>query len=346
MHRIPLAVSTRGSRIDALHYGSIAVVNADGEILYSANDPHFPTYLRSSIKMLQALPLIMSGGWEKFDFTDREVAVAVASHVGADYHVSTVRQMLDKLGLGEEDLRCGPQEPDDPEERKRLLCSGMPPSQLHNNCSGKHAGMLATCLMQNWPLDNYIAVDHPLQVWIHELLSEYSGISRDLIGIGVDGCSLPCFYIPISGAATAIARFMARSQTDPGGPDATVRRCVAAFPEMINDHGGFDSELVRVTAGRMVAKRGAMAMFLIGALTVQHGPIGVAIKLEDGNMTPVPMVAMKVLRELELLSDDEAGQLERFDTLPIHNWRGIRTGEVTPNFSLTQPTNQLFNAPS
>lgn len=345
MHRIPLAISTRGSRIDALHYGSIAVVNTEGEILYGVNDPDFPTYLRSSIKMLQALPLIMSEGMDRFMFTEREIAVTVASHVGADYHVGTVREMLEKIGLGEENLRCGPQEPDDPDERKRLLCSNTSPSQLHNNCSGKHVGMLATCLAKGWPVETYIEVDHPLQIWIHEILAEYSGISRELIGVGVDGCSLPCFYIPISGAATAVARFMERSRNDPSGPDGRIMRSVAAFPEMINDHGGFDSEVVRVTEGRMMAKRGAMAMFLIGALTEQYGPIGIAIKLEDGNMTPVPMVAMKVLRDLELLTNEEAGQLEHFETLPVFNWRGIRTGEVTPNFSLTHPT-QLFSAPS
>lgn len=344
MHRTPLAVSTRGSRIDALHYGSIAVVNADGEILYSVNDPNFPTYVRSSIKMLQALPLVISGGVERFAFTEREVAVAVASHVGADYHIQTVAGMLEKMGLSVEDLRCGSQEPDDPAERKRLLCSGMAPSQLHNNCSGKHTGMLAACMAKGWPIDDYISVDHPLQQWIHEILSNYSGVPRALIGVGIDGCSLPAFYIPISAAATAMARFMEGSR-DQSSPERRIARSVAAYPEMINDHGEFDTELVRATGGRMLAKRGAMAIFLIGALTGKYGAIGIAIKLEDGNMMPVPMVAMKALRDLELLTEEEASRLEEFSALPLHNWRGIRTGEITPNFSLADPA-QLFNAPS
>jgi len=336
MHRIPLAISTRGSRIDALHYGSIAVVDASGGVLFSVNDPHFPTYLRSSIKMLQALPVVVSGGADLFQFTPAQIAICVASHVGARYHVEVVEGMLRKMGLDERALQCGAQDPDDPTERRRLLCSDTPSSQIHNNCSGKHAGMLAACRAKGWPIDDYAAVDHPLQEWILDLVSEYSGIGRELIGIGIDGCSLPAFYMPISGAATAIARFVERGRNG-GGAEERILTSVAAHPEMLNDSGGFDSELVRMTGGRILAKRGAMAMFLMGMISERHGPIGIAIKLEDGNMTPVPLVAMKVLRDLELLTPAESVALDDFSALPLRNWRGLHVGHVAANFSLALP---------
>jgi len=336
MHRSPLAISKRGSRIDALHYGSIVVVDTAGEILFSVNHPDFPTYLRSSIKMLQAIPAVASGGADVYGFTPDEIAICVASHVGASYHIETVARMLSKIGLDEHALVCGQQEPDDPAERKRLLCSDTPPSQLHNNCSGKHTGMLAACCAMGWPVENYHALEHPLQQWILDLLSDYSGIGRDLIAVGIDGCSLPSFYMPISGAARVIARFVDNAQVD-ATADARIMRSVAAHPEMINASGGFDTELIRVTGGRFLAKRGAMAMFLMGAVTERYGAIGIAIKLEDGNMAPVPLVVMKALRDLDLLTPEEVRGLEAFTTLPLRNWRGIDVGEVSPNFSMTLP---------
>jgi L-asparaginase II len=333
MIRNPLAVTHRSGRIDALHYGSVAVADADGRLLYSANDPHFPTYLRSSIKMIQALPVVMSGAADRFAFTDAELAICCASHVGAAYHLETVNGILAKIGLGEPALSCGAHEPDDRAERKRLLCSDHAPTQLHNNCSGKHSGMLAACLANGWPIENYISIDHPLQQWILDLMSEYSGIARANIGIGIDGCSLPAWYMPISGAATVLARFMQRSQS-PGEAAQRVMSAVAARPEMINDYGGFDTEIVRVLGGRAMAKRGAMGMFVVGIVTEQHGPIGVAVKLEDGNMTPMPVVMMKVLENLGVLSDAELAGLEAFRSIHLTNWRGIDVGDVGVDIQL------------
>ncbi|MDB5036441.1 MAG: hypothetical protein JWQ98_3682 [Chlorobi bacterium] len=334
MIRNPLAVSHRGGRIDALHYGSIVVTTSSGDILYSVNDPHFPTYLRSSIKMIQAIPVVTSGAADRFGFTDAELSICCASHVGADYHVATVSGILEKIGLGEPSLGCGAHEPDNRAERKRLICSDTPPSQLHNNCSGKHAGMLAACIAMGWPVESYLEIDHPLQGMILDLMSEYSGIARENIGIGIDGCSLPNFYMPISGAARLIARFMENS-ADPASPDSRILKAVVARPEMINENGGFDTELIRAMKGRAIAKRGAMAMYLVGVRSQQHGPIGIAIKLEDGNMTPMPVVMMQVLESIGVLSPDEIQELDVFRSLHLKNWRGIDVGEVGADFELS-----------
>jgi len=334
MIRTPLALTSRSSRIDALHYGSIAVVDAEGTLLFSANDPGYPTYLRSSIKMIQALPVVLSGAADRFGLTSKELAITVASHAATRDHVDVVEGMLLRLGLGEPSLGCGAHEPEDRTERNRLIRASEEPTQLHNNCSGKHAGMLATCLAKGWPLDSYLEIDHPLQEWILDLMAAYSGVPREQIGIGIDGCSLPAYYMPISGAAQIAARFVRAAHNDPSGAEARVHGAVAAHPEMINAAGGFDTELIRATGGRMIAKRGAMAIFLIGVASRQYGPLGVAVKLEDGVMTPMPTVVMQTLEALNLLEPEEIAALDSFRRLPQRNWRGIEVGEITAGVKL------------
>lgn len=348
MFRKPLAISSRSGRIDALHYGSVAVCKPNGDILHYANDPHYPTYLRSSIKMIQALPVMISGAAATWNFTEAELAVCCASHVGSALHVETVAAMLKKIGLSESDLRCGSHYPDDLSEHKSLLCSESAPSQLHNNCSGKHAGMLAVCRQKGWPIEDYLSIEHPLQQWILDLMSEYSGIGREKIGIGVDGCSLPAYYMPLSGAARIIASFMERAAEE-GSPDKRILQAVAIRPEMINEFGGFDTELVRVGGGRIMAKRGAMGILLIGVQSPVDGPLGIAIKLEDGIMSTMPVVAMKVLESLNLLTEEELIALQRFHTIHLTNWRGVDIGDITANFQLeneVDPLAQLLNDPS
>jgi L-asparaginase II len=195
--------------------------------------------------------------------------------------------------------------------------------------------MLASCLAKGWSLENYLALEHPLQQWNLQLISEFSGVPRDQIGTAIDGCSLPTFFLPISGMSTSLARFVAAARS---GDDACARilSAVAAWPEMIYERGGFDSDLIRVLGGRCIAKRGAMAVFVVGIDTEQHGPIGITAKLEDGNITPMPVIIMRVLNLLGLLSPEESTQLERYQTLRITNWKGIDVGEMVAEFELAR----------
>jgi L-asparaginase II len=241
--------------------------------------------------------------------------------------------MLARIGLDEPALGCGAHDPSDRAEYARLVCNHRSPTQLHNNCSGKHTGMLAVCKAMGWPVESYLSIEHPLQQWIYDLMAEHSGIGRENIGIGIDGCSLPAFYLPISGAATALARYLYRANA--GEPaQRSIVQAIVARPEMIGEHGSFDTELVKALRGRAIAKRGAMAMFVVAINTEQYGPLGIAVKLEDGNMTPMPVIVMKVLEDLGALSPEEFEPLERYRTMPIKNWRGIETGEIATDFTL------------
>ncbi len=335
MVETPLAVSYRGGRIEGIHHGSIAVTDPAGRLLYGVNDPLHRTYLRSSIKMIQAIPVIRSGAADRFGFTDKEIAVCGASHDGAGYHVETVTGMLAKMGLEENALRCGAHPPHDQAELKRLHRSDGEPSPLHNNCSGKHTGMLAACLAKGWPIENYLALDHPLQQWILDLIAEHTGIPRDDIGTAVDGCSLPTFYVPLMAAGTALARFTDNASK---GDEASSRimKAIAAHPEMINAVGGFDTELVRAMGGKGIAKQGAMAIFVVGAVTEEHGPIGIACKLDEGDMKPMPAVIMRALEGIGVLSEGESGKLEEFRTIRLRNWNRIDVGELRAEFDIRE----------
>lgn len=333
MDRNPLAVTYRGGRIDALHHGSVVVTDAAGTVLFAVNDPHYVAYLRSSSKMLQAIPVIMSGAAERFGFTASEVAICCASHSAADYHLDAVKSILRKIGLTEAELRCGAQTPSDQQEIERLILAHEKPSQLHNNCSGKHAGMLAVCVTKGWPTDNYIAPDHPLQQWILDIIAEYTGLDRDGIPWAVDGCSLPTFYMPISAIATALARFVAKAAAGDGAA-RQILDALADHPEMIYEFGGFDSELIRVMGGHGIAKRGAMAIYVVGMETEAYGPIGIAVKMDDGNITPMSPIVMRVLEKLDVLSAAQREELARFRTIELENLRNIHVGEVVADFEL------------
>jgi L-asparaginase II len=334
MIRVPLAVAYRGGRIEGVHQGAVAVTDASGDLLFSVNDPHYGSYPRSSIKMIQAIPVVRSGAADRFGFTDAELSVCCASHSGASYHLETVSSMLRKIGLTEEDLRCGAHEPSDRPVLEELICTHHKPTQLHNNCSGKHTGMLATCKAMGWPTDTYWELEHPLQQWILDLTAELSGIPREEIGIGIDGCSLPNFYMPLSSLSTTFARFTANAFNDDEAA-SRIFKAVVAHPEMINEFGGFDTEIIRALNGRAVAKRGAMAISIVGINSRQYGPIGITTKIEDGNITAMPMIVTRVLEQIGVVTPEELEALDTFRRMPLKNWRGIDVGEIRSEFQVT-----------
>lgn len=333
MNSVALATSLRNKLIEGVHRGSAVVVNPDGDVLHSIGDPEMPTFLRSSVKMIQAIPVVTSGAADSFGFDTAELAVCCASHTAADYHVRTVRGMLEKIGLAEKALSCGGHLPEDEEMRHRLIRADATPTAIYNNCSGKHTGMLAACLANDWPIEGYVDQDHPLQKTILDLIAEYSGVSSDAIGIGIDGCSLPTYYMPLRNAAIAVATFMKRAETE-GTPDRRILEAISDHPEMVHSDKGYDTELMRALKGRCYAKRGAMGVMMVGIHSEEHGTIGIAAKMENGDNGPMPVVMTDLLYQTGLLGRDELQSLERFRSLPIENWNSMSVGEIRSEVEL------------
>lgn len=352
MNSQPLLEVTRGGLVESIHYGSIAVVDVHGTLLASLGDPYQIAFLRSSAKPFQAIPFVERGGVEHFHFTARELAIACASHEGSDEHVQTVRGMLDKIGIDENHLQCGAHLPGDPHAFKALILQNQPPAPIRNNCSGKHAAMLAHAQMRGLPLETYLDPNHPIQQDILASLSDLCRIPSENIHLGIDGCSAPNFAMPLYNAALGMARLCDPHDLPPQRAAACrkITSAMTSHPEMVSAAGEFDCELMRAGRGHIVCKRGAEGYQIIGLMPGVLGKdspaVGIAFKVQDGDPERMnvhyewsvrvrPAVTLEILNQLGALSETQKQALGRFGPVkPIPNHRGIQTGTARPSFSL------------
>ncbi len=324
-----LAKVIRNGRVESLHRGHIAVVDADGHLLASVGNPEYPTYFRSAAKPFQFMPLLHDGLERHYKLTDPELAVMIASHNGEDVHIKSVQSILKKIGLEESYLRCGFHPPMHSPAAAQHARQNLPKSPLFNNCSGKHSGMLAVARFHNWPLETYLDPQHPLQQRIKEVMSRFSGLPEPEIGVGVDGCSAPVFYLPIKNMAWMYAR-LAAGQIE---PSARVFDFMTGHPEMIGGTASFDTELMQVMQGRMVSKVGAEGIRCVGVRGAR--PLGIALKIEDGSKRASEAVILEVLAQLSLISEKELAELSHFRKPIIVNYAGIETGWIAAEIELT-----------
>lgn len=313
-----LATVWRGTVVEARIRGHVAVVDSSGSLLTSAGAPQTETTLRSCVKPLQALPFLRLAA-DRLGAGDAEIAIACASHQGEDVHVATVRGLLARANVPEEALGCGPQLPSDEATARRLLASGRVPRPIHNNCSGKHAAMLATCAVMGWPLDGYMEPAHPCQQAVTAAMEEMLGLDLDSVPRGIDGCGLLTFGTPLD----AIARGFAVAGADPAFRRA--QDAMAAFPFLVAGKGRFDTALLEVSGSRLTAKIGGAAVW---AAVARPGGPGIAIKLEAGGGEAIPVVALSVLQHLGVLETDLPDRLIPFAQLTLRNWAGRDSGEI------------------
>ena len=328
-----LITRSRGSIVECVHFGDVAVVGPAGKLIASCGDADKYTYFRSSAKPIQALNLIISGAAERFGINDQELALVCASHYSEDQHLETARSILAKAGLDESYLRCGAARSIKPEIAFAQAEAGIPPQRIKSDCSGKHSGMLATCAHKGYPLDTYLNPEHSLQQELIAIVSEVCDYPVEKIGVGVDGCGVPVFALPIRNMALAYARFAAPETLPERYRSAAIRifEAMNAYPAMVSGTGGFCTALMQATGGRMIGKVGAMGVYTIGIKTAR---LGIALKIGDGSPGMAQVAAMHVLRELDLLTEAEYERLESFHRPPVLNDEGLRVGEVRAVFSL------------
>ncbi|MHB8193331.1 MAG: asparaginase [Bellilinea sp.] len=334
---------TRGPVIESVHVGALAVVDAAGQLIASAGDPYLITYLRSSSKPLQVLPLLEHGGADTFNLNDKEIALMCASHSGTDEHAETVTALQTKIGASESDLLCGVHAPMHQPTADAMLARGEPFTANRHNCSGKHTGFLASAILHKESKEDYINPEHPVQQMIIQTFAEMTGYPREKIAIGVDGCSAPVFAVPLYNAALGFAR-LCDPKDLPAARAAACRRVTRAMPAhpfMVAGPERFDTIAMQLGGGRFVAKGGAEGYQAIGILPGALGEgspaLGIAFKIADGDLTgrARPMVSIEILRQLGLLSDaDIAGPLAHLAARPVTNWRDLKVGELSPAFKL------------
>jgi L-asparaginase II len=329
----PLVAVWRGDRVESLHLGAVAVVDARGALVAQAGNPELTTYLRSSAKPFQLLPLVECDAADHFGFSDAELAVMAASHSGRREHVDAVRGILDRIGLPASALQCGAHAPYDDEARSMLRNNGTNPSELHNNCSGKHAGMLAWCRFNGEPIENYLDPAHPLQRRIRATLADLGGVPEARIGVAIDGCSAPCFAMPLAASAHAFARLSGSASSSDARTAALARiaHAMACHPVMVAGPGRLDTAIMQATRGRVVCKAGAEGY---QGMALRDFGLGVAFKIADGQGNrasgPVAIDVLSQLGALDTLDDDAVAGLETFHIPELINRRGVCVGHTRP----------------
>jgi L-asparaginase II len=347
---LPLLELRRGRVVESVHLGSIAAVDSAGTTIAAYGDPGLVAFLRSSAKPFQALPFVERGGADHYGFSARELALACASHEGARIHLEAVGELQARIGIGEEHLQCGGHLPGDPQALRAFISGNLRPTPNMNNCSGKHTAMLAQAKMRGLSLETYLDPAHPIQQEILSTLCEMCGLQPDQVEPGVDGCSAPNFAIPLRNAALGTARLCdPRDLT--AGRAAACRRITSAMtahPEMVSNHGEFDCELMKVSGGRILTKRGAEGFQIIGILpgTQSSRGIGIAFKVLDGDPGRMndtlesaprarPAVALEILRQLHALDEAQLKKLASFGPeKTLRNYAGLVTGRSAPVFQL------------
>ncbi|MDX2259885.1 MAG: asparaginase [Hyphomicrobiaceae bacterium] len=312
---------TRGPLVESMHTGALALVRADGSPVLALGDITRVVFPRSSIKALQCLPLVESGAADRYDYGAAELALACGSHTGTERHARLAAQMLKRIGLGDAALGCGAHAPLGSSAAKALWKSGREPGQLHNNCSGKHAGMLATAAHLGEPLEAYWLPDHPVQQRVHQVLSELSGLPLGADVRGIDGCSVPNWAMPLATLARLFAMLVSGEGLAPARA-AAVRRILEACwaePELVAGRGRADSVMMAALPGRIFMKTGAEGLYCGG---FPEFGLGFALKIDDGTTRASAGTAVALV---ERLLPSAKGLMRRAE---IKSWRGWPAGEI------------------
>lgn len=319
----------RGNMVESRHRAIAAVIDADGHVVKAWGDIEQPIYGRSSIKPLLAIPLVESGAADKFNLTEREIALACASHSGEPGHVSAVNDWLARIGLSADNLECGAHYPYYEPAVHDMVRAGVLPTRAHNNCSGKHTGFLSTALHLGERIEGYIRYEHSVQQRLLGILEQMSGQDLSNVPRGIDGCGIPVIAIPVGHHALAMAK-MADPKDLPPARAAACRRILAAMsrePWHVAGTGRFCTEIMKVTGTKAAIKTGAEGVYM-GALP-ELG-LGLCLKVEDGNARGAEVVMGQLLRHFGVIDEAQAMQLQASLQPTLRNWAGAVTGGVKP----------------
>src|SRR5215218_9108103 len=315
---VPLATVTRGELVESVHRGRFATCDPRGDVLEALGDPEAYVYLRSAAKPFQALPLILSGTADAFGLTDKELAVACASHNAEEPHLAAVRSILEKAGLSEADLQSGVHPPMYEPADAKLIRSGEEPRPIHSNCSGKHSGMLAVCVHEGYETLDYRDPGHPLQRRILGLLAEVCGAENDEVLIAGDNCGVPAFALPLRSFATGLARVVTGEELPDrvAGAALRIRDAMCSHPFMVAGTGRFDTDLMGRT--HLLTKGGAEGVLAVG----DPEGWGLALKVSDGSQRAVRPAGLAVLRQMDV----EVGAWDA----AVRGLHGETVGELEP----------------
>jgi L-asparaginase II len=317
-------VVTRSAVVESHHRVHVAVVQGNGTVLDQAGDPTRRTWWRSCAKPFQVMALVRDGGLEAMGWGEEELALACASHGGEPEHVAVAARMLADVGVGEEALACGPHEPLAERGAELLRVAGVSPTRLHNNCSGKHAAMLARAQRLGAPLAGYHLREHPVQQEALQAVAHWCGMPPADVAVGTDGCGVGVFGLPLLAMATGYARLAEASYSaDP--VSARIVGAMTAHPFLVGGTGRFDTEVMRAGGGRVVCKVGAEG---VHSAAILDAGIGIAIKVEDGHARAQVPAMLAVLEAHGAFPEGVPPTLHRYARRAVRDTRGLSVGVI------------------
>ena len=326
---MPLLASTRGTAgggaVECVHFGSIAIVEADGKIVAAVGDARGINFSRSTLKPLQALPFVEDGGLAHFGFGSQELALFCSSHSGESVHTGIVLSILKRIGASVHDLQCGCHPPRFFAATGTAPPPGLAISALHHNCSGKHSGFLAYCRMHGHPLKRYLDADAPLQVRIRNAVQAWC--PEQTVVAGIDGCSAPNYALPLA----RLAQLYARIASDEAPGLRALRYAMTRHPDLVSGTARADLALMQTGAGDWVSKIGAEGLQAIG---VRSQALGIAVRICDGNAAALHAATVEVLHQIGLLDEPSRTPLGANFRPTLRNARGLATGRLLPLFCL------------
>lgn len=328
---VPLVETHRGDTQENIHFGAVAVSDARGKVIAAAGDPHWMTFTRSTLKPLQALSFLESGGARKLGLTTPELALMCASHNGEPVHVETAQSILDKAGLNYKRLQCGCHVP-------YYVEQGVGPAPEHidermHNCSGKHSGFLAHCVHHGWPVENYLDPASELQKSVRSHVARAAGLEESQMKMGIDGCSAPNYAMPLAALARAFAR-LATGERDSefGASFASLADAMTTHPHLVSGTGRNDLAFMTAGRGDWVTKVGAEG---VQAFASRSRGEAFAIKVSDGNKPALYAATVEVLEQLGWMDDAQREALRPWRGADIMSIRGERVGARRPAFRLS-----------
>lgn len=326
-----LAEVVRGETVESIHRGHLIILDGDGKTVAAIGNPEIITFIRSSAKPFQVFPVLTSGAAETFGFSRAEIALACGSHSGEEIHVRIAREMLEKTGFGEADLRCGAHAPFNEKRAEEMIRDREKPTQLHNNCSGKHAAMLGLAKHIGADAKTYESPENPVQRRILEAFSVFAETPESEIKIGIDGCAAPNFAVSLR----AMARSFVKLVCPPDHFDENYKNAcriivssIIDYPELIGGSERLDTLMMQTARGKFISKIGAEGVWLCGVAPSERWKkgLGIALKIEDGDDKRArAVVSIEILRQLEIFDKQN---LREFSPMPIKNRRGETVGEV------------------
>ncbi|KAL3469960.1 L-asparaginase II [Aspergillus californicus] len=344
-------ISTRGGIIENRHAVHVAITDEAGNLLFDVGDPHRMTLARSAAKPAQALAILESGAFERFGFDDADLAIMCASHSSEDRHIERVRGILEKIGAGEGVMRCGGHAAVSGLVNRAWIKQGYEPTAICNNCSGKHAGMLAGSLAIGAGFEGYHLPGGPMQERVRAVVEELSGLPSGQVKWGIDGCNLPapalplCYmgkvYAVIAGASDAVEKSQGASSATRTHALSRIFDAMTRYPEMVGGEDRFCTMLMNAFQGALIGKVGADGCYGVGIRASEQtarlgavGSIGIAVKIEDGNLDVLYSAVAEILERLRIGTPEIRQEFAAFHHPDILNSAGVVTGGFSHPFEL------------